>query len=40
MDKLIVGAMVFVIVFSMMQSMAKEPRTYDAYGKLYMEVTK
>jgi hypothetical protein len=39
MDRLIVAAMVIVIVISMMQSMAQEPRTYDAYGKLYMEVT-
>ena len=40
MDKIIVGALVIVIVLGIMQSMAKEPRTYDAYGQLYMEVTK
>jgi hypothetical protein len=41
MDKLIVGAMVVVIVLSMMQSMAQEPRKHDTtYGKLYLEITK
>jgi hypothetical protein len=41
MDKLIVGLMVIVIVISMMQSMAQEPRKHDtAYGQLYMEVIK